>query len=53
MKTLEEINKLREQKKEEINIRLNVGVGALGDPEQKHILVCGRTSGALLLILCM
>ena len=49
MKTLEEINKLREQKKEEINIRLNKEAKT----EQKHILVCGRTSDALLLILCM
>ena len=39
MKTLEEINKIRKEKKEELDLRINTKA----DTRQKHILVCHGT----------
>ena len=39
MKTLEEIRKIREEKRKELNIRVDTSVGG----REKHILVCHGT----------
>lgn len=39
MKTLEEIRKIREEKRKELNIRVDTTVGG----KEKHILVCHGT----------
>jgi len=39
MKTLEEINKIREEKRKELDLRVNVGAST----HEKHILVCHGT----------
>jgi len=39
MKTLEEINKIREEKREELDLRVNLKAGT----QEKHILVCRGT----------
>ena len=39
MKTLEEINKIRKEKKKELDLRINTK----SDTREKHILVCHGT----------
>ena len=39
MKTLEEINKIREEKREELDLRVNLKANT----QEKHILVCRGT----------
>ena len=39
MKSLEEINKIREEKRKELDLRVNLNAGT----QEKHILVCRGT----------